>query len=261
MNLTRRERGLLLALTTRGGRRRSGCCRCEGVRIVRELIERYPEQICFIAATETGVNELSRNFDTEKIRIVKERDFSEYSDTVNAQGVIAVAKIPPFASGKVEGNFVLALDQLGDPGNFGTIARTLCSAGGKELWLTNGSIDPWGDKAIRAGMGAQFSLNIRKFASLSELLKFAEQSGYMHCFITDPHQGECCFDCRNLFDHSVIVIGGEPNGVTGECGEASHITIPMPGGFESLNAAQAATVILFESVRRNWGKYHGHAEF
>ncbi len=248
MELSRKEKTLLIALTTRGGRRRSGCCRCEGIRAVRELLQFFPDKIRFVVATERGRD--AAGVDLPELRIVSEREFDELSGTVSGQGVIAVADIPECDSQEISGDFILALDQLGDPGNFGTIARTLRAAGQKELWYTKGSIDPWGDKAVRSGMGAQFGLNLRRFETLEELTKCARKAGFGKVFIADPHKGESCFRQAGLFEHSVIVIGGEPNGVMGFAPDAESVIIPMPGGYESINAAQAATVLIFESVRR-----------
>ena len=248
MELSRRELALLRALATRGGRKKSGCCRCEGLRAVRELLVSYPEKVQFIAISEKASGVL--NCTPELLRIVPEKLFDEISGTVSTQGIIAVAKIPPEASGPIKGDFVLALDQLGDPGNFGTIARSLRAAGQYELWYTKGSIDPWGDKAIRSGMGVQFGLNLRRFDTLKELAECGLSMGVKNVFITDPHQGENCFECVPLFDRSIIVIGGEPNGVMGAYPDAGRVMIPMPGEYESINAAQAATVLIFESVRR-----------
>ena len=157
---------------------------------------------------------------------------------------------PELCSGKVDGPFILALDQLNDPGNFGTIARTFRAIGGRELWYTKGSVDPWCDKAIRSGMGAQFSLRLRRFEDLKVLVSEAEKLGFGTCFIADPHKGESCFTAPGLFDHSVVVIGSEANGVTCSPENARSVIIPMPGDYESLNAAQAATVLLLEHVRR-----------
>ncbi|MBR7107093.1 MAG: RNA methyltransferase [Lentisphaeria bacterium] len=249
MELTRREKSLVKALATRNGRRRSGCCRCEGVRAVRELLDNCPELVKFTVATERGLDSLPGTKPAE-VRIVSEKEFDELADTVNSQGILTVADIPQDADDSAEGDFILALDQLGDPGNFGTIARTFRAAGGREMWYTKGSIDPWGDKAIRAGMGAQFGLKMRRFETLEDLAKRAASDGYTKFFIADPHQGESCFKCEELFSRSVIVIGGEPNGVLGVCPDAGRVIIPMPGDYESLNAAQAATIIIFESVRR-----------
>ena len=246
--LSRREKSLLKALASRIGRRRFGCCRCEGVRAVRELLEFFPQLIRFVVVTERGRAELADV--PTGVRLVSESEFAEISGTVNAQGVIAVADIPPDAAGPVKGDFILALDQLGDPGNFGTIARSLRAAGQSELWYTKGSIDPWGDKAIRSGMGAQFGLRLRRFETLEALAAAARTAGFDKVFLADAHQGESCFRQSGLFERSVIVIGGEPNGIMGFAPNARPVTIPMPGNYESINAAQAATVLIFESVRR-----------
>ena len=245
---SRRELGLLRALLTRGGRKRSECCRCEGVRAVEELLDRRNDLIEFIVATTKAVDTINREL--PNLRLMSESELAEYSDTLNSQGIIVVARIPESPDVPVSGNFILALDQLGDPGNFGTIARTYRAIGGCELWYTKGSVDPWCDKAIRSGMGAQFSLNIRKFDDLPALCRFAEESGYPTLYIADPHKGESCFAAKNLFNRSVLVIGGEANGVSMFPENAESVMIPMPGNYESLNAAQAATVLLLESVRR-----------
>lgn len=248
MELSRREENLLRALLTRGGRRRSGCCRCEGVRAVGELLLRAPGQIRFILATERGAGGIAAP--PGLLRIVGEREFARYSDTVSSQGVIAVAAEPPPASGEVSGPFILALDRLADPGNFGTIVRTWRAIGGRELWLTRGTVDPYSEKSLRAGMGAQFALGIRYFDDLSALCAAAGSAGYVNHFGTYPNRGESCFECADLYHRSVIVIGNEANGI-GEAPESLRpVTIPMPGQYESLNAAQAATVFLVEFVRR-----------
>ena len=228
--LSRRNTALIRSLHTRHGRKKSGLCLCEGVRAVTELCTLRPELIRFAVAID------------------------ELSGTVHSQGVLAVAETPPEAGSAdvPQEPFLLALDGVGDPGNFGTICRTLRAAGLETLWYTRGSIDPFGDKAIRAGMGAQFALKLRSFADLGALREAAAELGFRRFYVTDPHGGESCFTAPGLFDHSVVVIGGEANGAT-MLADAEHVIIPMPGKFESLNAAQAATVFLFEYVRRSEG--------
>ena len=228
--LSRRNTALIRSLHTRHGRKKSGLCLCEGVRAVTELCTLRPELIRFAVAID------------------------ELSGTVHSQGVLAVAETPPEAGSAdvPQEPFLLALDGVGDPGNFGTICRTLRAAGLETLWYTRGSIGPFGDKAIRAGMGAQFALKLRSFADLGALREAAAELGFRRFYVTDPHGGESCFTAPGLFDHSVVVIGGEANGAT-MLADAEHVIIPMPGKFESLNAAQAATVFLFEYVRRSEG--------
>ena len=246
--LSKREASLLRALTTRGGRRRSEFCRCEGIRAVNELLARKPELLEFVAATSRGVAALGA--EPPALRLLDEAEFSGISDTVNSQGVLALARIPEESSGAPQGDFVLVLDRIGDPGNFGTMARTLLAVGGHELWITKGTVDPWCDKAIRSGMGAQFALNVRKFDDLDAMTKFAAEHGFDKIFYADPHRGENCFLCPDLYDKSLIIIGGEANGSSALPEGTRSVRIPMPGEYESLNAAQAATVLLVEHARR-----------
>lgn len=249
MELSRKLEALLRSLYTRHGRRKSGCCVCEGVRAVGELFARRPELVRFTVATERGLAEYGPV--SGELYLLSESRFAEFSGTVNSQGILAVAAIPapPGEETPPEVPFIFALDGLGDPGNFGTICRTLRSTGLDELWYTKGSIDPYGDKAIRSGLGVQFALKLRCFENLEALRAAAARFGYDKVFLTDPHQGESCFTAPDLFQRSVVVIGGEANGVN-DLPQARRVTIPMPGNYESLNAAQAATVFLFEYVRR-----------
>lgn len=210
---------------------------------------RCPELVRFTVATERGLAQFGQTPDN--LYILSESNFAKLAGTVNSQGVLTVAAIPPPPSRETPPQvpFIVALDGVRDPGNFGTICRTLRSTGLTELWYTKGSIDPYGDKAIRSGLGIQFALQLRFFDNLEALHAAAAEFGFDKVFLTDPHKGENCFNTPDLFEHSVVVIGGEANGVNNLSG-ARHVTIPMPGNYESLNAAQAATIFLFEYVRR-----------
>ena len=249
MELSRKNEALVRSLHTRHGRRKSGCCLCEGIRAAGELFLRRPELVRFTVATENAAAQLGEI--PGDLCIVGESRMAELAGTVSSQGVISVAAIPP-EPGEDEppvDPFLLALDQLGDPGNFGTICRSARAIGLTELWYTKGSIDPFGDKAIRSALGAQFAMKLRSFDDLAALRRGGERFGYGPLWLTDPHDGESCFTAPALFDRSILVIGGEANGAT-MLAEARHVMIPMPGNYESLNAAQAATVFLFEYVRR-----------
>ncbi len=246
--LSRRETSLLRALTTRGGRRRSEFCRCEGVRAVRELLDKRPDMVEFVAATARGFAALG--CEPPNSRRLDETEFAALSDTVTNQGVLALARVPEERDELPSGDFILVLDRIGDPGNFGTMARTLLAVGGSDLWITKGTVDPWSDKAIRSGMGAQFALNIRRFDDLGAMTVAAGKYGFSRIFYADPHQGENCFRCADLYERSLIIIGGEANGSSELPPGTRSVRIPMPGNYESLNAAQAATVLLIEHTRR-----------
>ena len=247
--LTRKQESLIRSLYTRHGRRKAKCCVCEGLRAARELYTLRPDLVRFTVATEAGSNALAI---PGECCIVGEEKMRELSGTVNSQGILAVAAIPeePSPDERPADPFLFAVDRLGDPGNFGTICRTLRAAGLSELWYTKGSIDPYGDKAVRSALGAQFALSLRSFENLATLRDQAAEFGYSKVYLTDPHTGEDCFRCSGLFDRSVVVIGAEADGVSALDG-AARVTIPMPGNYESLNAAQAATIFLFEYVRRS----------
>lgn len=252
MELTRKNEALIRTLHTRHGRKKSGLCICEGLRAVDELMFRRPELVRFSVATEEALAALQeRRTVSGDVCIVSAARLNELAGTVTPQGILTVAEIPqePGQDEKPADPFILALDQLGDPGNFGTIVRSARAVGLTELWYTKGSIDPYGDKAIRSALGAQFAMKLRSFPDLAALRDRAVSLGYDRFCVTDPHGGENCFTAENLFDRSVIVIGGEANGAT-MLPNCRHVVIPMPGDYESLNAAQAATIFLFDYVRR-----------
>ena len=91
--LSKRERSLLRALGTRGGRKRSEFCRCEGVRSVREVIEKRPELVEFVVATERGAAALGAP-PALRLETIGEEEFALFSETVNSQGVIVLPRIP-----------------------------------------------------------------------------------------------------------------------------------------------------------------------
>ncbi len=247
MELTRAQRSLIRSLHTRHGRRKSGMCIVEGVRAVSELIAADAALAQFIVVSGAGL--LPDGY-AGAVYQVSESVFGELSATVNSQGVLAVCRTPEYTGADVPVNdaFIVALDRVADPGNFGTICRTAKAAGLTELWITAGTVDPFGDKAVRSALGAQFSMNIRLFDDLKAMRDFGASRNYGPLWLTDPHQGENCFTAERLYDRSILVIGNEAGGVA-ELADAPRVTIPMPGNFESLNAAQAATIFIFGYVR------------
>ncbi|MHB9139972.1 MAG: TrmH family RNA methyltransferase [Victivallaceae bacterium] len=245
--LTKNQEALIKALYTRHGRKKHELCVCEGVRCCTDFLAARPDLLEFLVCTE----DFSRDFDHYNPVRIPESQFARLSATIASQGILAVARKPePVSESKPpEDPFVFVLDRVGDPGNFGTILRTVKAAGLKELWYTSGSVDPFNDKVLRSAMAAQFTVGLREFASLETLKQALAGFGYNRFYRTDPHQGENCFTEPHLFDKSAIIIGSEADGA-GELEGSAPVTIPMPGNSESLNAAQAATIFLFEYVRR-----------
>jgi TrmH family RNA methyltransferase len=170
------------------------------------------------------------------------------SDTQTPQGILAVLPIQRLPIPE-RANFVSILDGVRDPGNLGTILRTALAAGMDAVLLPPGTVDPFSPKVVRAGMGAHFKLpihtlewdEIRQIAkSLHLILYLADSSG------GQPHHKS------DFVSPLALIIGGEAEGAGVEAQglAASRVHIPMPGEAESLNAAVAAAVLMFEVVRQ-----------
>ncbi|MCU0486169.1 MAG: RNA methyltransferase [Anaerolineales bacterium] len=168
------------------------------------------------------------------------------SDTQTPQGLLAVVKtrLLPFPERL---DFVLVVDGVRDPGNLGTILRTAAAAGVQAVLLPPGNVDAWAPKVLRAAMGAHFRLPLRSlnWEALNDLLY------RLPVYLADAGSG-LPYTQANLCSPLALMVGGEAAGA-GQQGQnlaSQRIHIPMPGEMESLNAAAAAAVLLFEIVRQ-----------
>ena len=153
-------------------------------------------------------------------------------------------------NGEVCENTVFALDDLQDPGNLGTILRSLDSAGINTLLLSKDTVDLYNPKVIRSTMGAIFRVKVLDNLDLKEELLKLKSNGYK-VVITSLDTNEMHYNL-NFSDRLVIVIGNEAKGVKKEIQDLADIKvkIPMLGRTESLNASVAASVIAYEKVRQ-----------
>ena len=248
MKLTNKQEKLILSLRTSHGRRKSDLCLCEGVRACSELVSARPETIIFAVRSESF--DLPLVLADLEFHVVPDERMTNLSSTVTPQGVIIVAKRPS-TSGEISLSdpFSVILDGVADPGNMGTIIRTMRAVGLRSLFLTAGSADPYAPKVVRSAMAAQFAMNIRKFANLAEAIRELRGKGVERFWRCDPHGGIPLFESEEVFANSALILGGEAAGVE-EHPETMSVTLPMPGKYESINVAQAATVFLFDAVRR-----------
>ncbi len=246
--LSKRQESLLRAMTTRHGRRNSEFCLIEGLRCMKELVHLCPErmELC-VLREDVSFPEAPE----DRSVVLSEREFDRIAPTVHSQGILALALPPPYIPLNCprKDSYSLVLDRVADPGNFGTIIRTARAVGLKEIWMVKGGVDPFGDKTIRSASSAQFALDLRMADSPEELVTALKALGVKRFFRTEPAGGHSVFTQPELFSDSAIVLGNEANGAAPIEGSLP-LNIPMPGSAESLNVAQAATVILFESVRR-----------
>ncbi|MFZ2657418.1 MAG: RNA methyltransferase [Victivallales bacterium] len=246
--LANKHKALIKSLYTRHGRKKHDLCVCEGLRCCRELLALRPELVSLpVCSEDFDVSSLG-NVTFEKI---SRSEFDSLSATVIPQGCLIVVRKPAMAANDVPpaDPFIMALDRVSDPGNLGTIIRTVRAVGLKELWLTEGTADPFSDKVIRSALASQFAVRMRLFPGLDEMVCELRGFGYDRVYKTDPDGKASCFDEKNLFLKSALVFGSEAHGA-GDVEGAIPLVIPMPGKIESINVAQAATVILFEAVRR-----------
>lgn len=183
------------------------------------------------------------------VRHVARRLFDRLSDVQTPQGVLAVFPIPHASSNlAIDLPLVLVLDRLRDPGNLGTLLRAAAGAGVDAAYLAPGTVDPWNAKVVRAGMGAHFRLPLLPLdADAMDALR--ERL---------PLRAVARADAPLAYDHvdwavpAAVVIGGEAAGVSAELQTwaSDDVAIPLAAGVESLNAAVAGAVILFEAARQ-----------
>lgn len=167
--------------------------------------------------------------------------------TETPQGVLAVVPMPRVAPRE---GLILVVDGIRDPGNLGTLLRSAEAAGAGRVVLAPGTVDAYNPKVVRGAMGAHFRLAVQEMdwpavgALLADRPAWLAEAG-----------GQVAYDRVNWTVPSALIVGGEAEGAGAEAASLATgtVRIPMAGGAESLNAAMAATVILFEAARQNRG--------
>ncbi len=170
------------------------------------------------------------------------------SETETSQGILAVLEYTPLPFPQVP-DFVLILDRVRDPGNLGTLLRTAAAAGVQAVLLPPETADAFAPKVVRAGMGAHFRLpirtltwdEVRSLVAASTLNVFlAEMEGTISCWQAD------------FRPPLALIVGGEAEGASREARSLAvqQVFVPMPGKVESLNAAVAGAILIFEVVRQ-----------
>jgi TrmH family RNA methyltransferase len=227
----------------------------EGVRMAEEILASgiEPELILYSSAlSEKGKQVLAVLSESAKNNLEVEVSLLDrVSDTGTSQGILVVASKPnnPIPD---QLDFILVLDQINNPGNLGTILRTAHACGVEGVFLTPNSADIYNPKVVRAGMGAHFKMPIQIKSPL-EILEFCKNG-------TDPaftllasvvDGGTSCWD-MNLQQPICLIIGNESIGISSELTTMAteQIHIPMQSNAESLNAAIAASILIYEVLRQ-----------
>lgn len=232
----------------------------EGERIVEEALEQAGEVI-LILATHSYVAGKDEDWyrwlqgKSIKTYLVSKRIFASISQTENPQGILAVVKKQESSWEKILGlspePFLLIIDGIQDPGNLGTILRTAASAGISGALLTKGTVDLYNEKVLRATMGSIFYLLIRQNVDPQEVVDVCSRE-QLPLVVADPRGAQPYFHW-DFTSRMALVIGNESTGPGETLRRAARevIAIPMPGHVESLNAAVAAGILIFERVRQS----------
>ncbi len=233
-------------------RRSEGLTLLDGVHLIEDYMAAFGEPTTVIipegqsSVEATGLIQSLEHVDTIMLPTLM---FAELSPVVSATGILALVSIPDVAL-PVQPNFALMLEDIQDPGNLGSMLRTAAAAGVDAVYLSSSCTDPWSPKALRGGQGAQFVLAIQTRADLvAELERFAGDS------YATVMEGESLYS-QDLRAACAFVFGNEGAGLRKQTMAAASkcITIPMAQGplgrVESLNAAAAAAVCLFERKRQ-----------
>ncbi len=227
----------------------------EGIKLVEEAINENAKIKQIVICEEcTKTQEISKKLMYEIASFdciyVTENVFNNITEVKNPQGILAVIERKN-SENEINYNedIIVALDGIQDPGNLGTILRTVDSIGLKQILVSKETADVYNPKVVRSTMGAIFRVKVIECEDLEKTLKEIKKHKY-EIVVTSLQTNESIYDIE--YNKKVIVIGNEANGVSKEIQEMSDkkVKIPMLGKTESLNASVATGVVLYEYVRQ-----------
>ena len=224
----------------------------EGLRICKDALEngiRFDKLIVSETAKEKYIIDIAcfaENSD-ECIEIT-DNLFKKISDTVSPQGIIAIAQIPANRVDNIDINGrYIALENVADPSNLGAVARTAEALGVSGIILSSNGCDPYSPKVLRASMGTLLRLPVYILDDFSNQITSCGLKLYA-CVV---NKDATPITDIEFSDGSIVMIGNEANGLTDTAKELSDykITIKMLGRAESLNAAAAAAIAIWEMMK------------
>jgi TrmH family RNA methyltransferase len=226
----------------------------EGIKMVQEAIDEKAQIKSIIICDDCKVqanipNELMYEIAKYNCIYVDKKIFLSLTDVVNPQGVLAVVSKNNFDK-KIDytEDIIVILDCVQDPGNLGTILRTIDSIGLKQVILSKGSGDIYNPKVVRSTMGAIFRVNVVEADNILENIAELKKHKF-EILATSLEESVSIYDIE--YDKKVIVIGNEGNGMARLVYENCDFiaTIPMIGKINSLNASVAAGIVIFEATK------------
>jgi len=232
-------------------RRTSGAFLAEGVRLLEEALAADWPFRYVLYSDELGKrgSKLLGKVEQRKIEAeqVETRLLQSISDTATSQGILAVLADEPLPI-PLALDFVLILDAIREPGNVGTLLRSAAAAGVQAVFVGPETADPLSPKVVRAGMGAHFRLPIHCLGW--DAIRTRIKSAGLTLYLADMN-GKSLWEIP--MDSAIgLIIGGEAEGASAPARRLANetISVPMERGVESLNAAVAGSILMFEVLRR-----------
>ena len=237
-------------------REKAGVFIVEGPRMAAEIPQ---ERIVKLYISESFRAKCAKEKDDRFSRSAEEMSdtvFAHVSDTKTPQGILAVVRRMEYTTEDILGEnpHVLVLENIQDPGNLGTIFRTAEAAGATGIVLSKDCVDLYNPKVIRSTMGAVLRLPFIYTDDLKGTIDELKREGIT---VYAAHlRGQNCYDEEDYRTACSFLIGNEGNGLTEEIAACADrkILIPMEGSAESLNAAVASAVLMFEAGRQRRNK-------
>ena len=173
------------------------------------------------------------------------------ADTTSPQGIFCICELPQNQMTLAPTGRYLGLEDVQDPANMGAVIRTAEALGIDGLLLSDGCCDVYGPKVLRSSMGGVFRLPLLQVGNMTDMATRLREQGFV-VYACVPSADALCIDQVELRDGCIPLIGNEGNGLKPQTIAASdaQITIPMDGRAESLNAAMAAGIVMWELKRR-----------
>ena len=227
----------------------------EGIKLIKEAVEEKAKIKLIVVCEESiedGDIDQKLLYEIAKYDCiyVNKKVFSILTDVQNPQGILAVIEKKNNEENiNYKEDIIVVLDGIQDPGNLGTILRTIDSVGLSQVIVSKETADSYNPKVVRSTMGAIFRVNVIESEDLLQTLKNLKKHKYK-IMATSLENNNSIYDVE--YNKKVIVIGNEANGVSKNVLEYADekIKIPMLGKTESLNASVATSIILYEYVRR-----------
>ncbi len=236
------------ALHQRKFREADGLFLVQGRKVVAELLRSG-----FQVVELFGTQEMADRLRAPRMQVVPAKDLERMGTFKQGNEVVAVVRQPavPAICLPVAGGFVLALDQISDPGNLGTLLRIADWFGARQVWCSGETVEVWNPKCVQASMGSVFRVPVVQ-VDLPAALREAAANGVQ--VYKAEASGANVFSTR-LQRPAVLVMGSESHGLGRQVQEAPGISIAIPsfGGAESLNVSAAAAALCMELARQGEG--------